>query len=182
MRVQGEPTIFVLWHNRLFVAAEMVRRFRGGHPIYCLISASKDGAWLAALFHSVGVRTVRGSSSRLGREAAGELLEALDAGYDVGITPDGPRGPSYEMKPGMLVVAKRARSRVVLMGIDFTSSWRLPSWDGFYIPKPFSVINMRFLLVSPGEIAGRDESALELGARLAGINPDRTPAPVRKRG
>jgi lysophospholipid acyltransferase (LPLAT)-like uncharacterized protein len=177
----GEPTIFILWHNRLFMAADVVRRYRSGHPLYSLISASNDGAWLAALFSALGVRAVRGSSSRLGREAATDLLEVLAAGCDVGITPDGPRGPAYEMKPGALVVARRARTRVVLAGMDFESSWRLSSWDGFHIPKPFSRIHMRFQIAAPGELEDRDEAALELGRRLVGLNPDRTGAPVRKR-
>jgi hypothetical protein len=180
--LQGEATIFILWHNRLFLAADMVRRFRGGHPLYCLISASNDGAWLSALFAALGLRAVRGSSSRLGREAATDLLEVLKAGNDVGITPDGPRGPCYEMKPGALVVARRARTRVVLIGIDFESSWRLSSWDGFQIPKPFSIVRMRFEVAAPDDLEDRDEAARQLGSRLARLNPDRKTAPVRRRG
>jgi lysophospholipid acyltransferase (LPLAT)-like uncharacterized protein len=178
---EGAPTIFVLWHNRLFMAADVVRRFRAGHPLYSLISASNDGAWLTALFTNLGLRVVRGSSSRGGREAASDLLEVVRAGHDVGITPDGPRGPCYQMKPGALIVARRARIRVVLSGFDFESSWRLSSWDGFHIPKPFSVVHMRFVVAAPIELDDRDEAALELGRRLAELNPDRTPAPVRRR-
>jgi len=179
--LQGEPTIFILWHNRLFMAGDMARRFRGGHPLYCLISASNDGAWLTAFFSSVGLRSVRGSSSRHGREAASGLLEALGAGNDVGITPDGPRGPCYEMKPGALVVARRGQTRVVLIGIDFESSWRLASWDGFHIPKPFSRIRMRFEEARTDESGDRDAAARDWGRRLAEMNPDRVPAPVRRR-
>lgn len=178
---EGEPTIYVLWHNRLFMAADVVRRFRAGHPLYSLISASNDGAWLTALFTTLGLRVIRGSSSRGGREAATDLLEAVRAGHDLGITPDGPRGPCYQMKPGALVVARRAHIRVVLAGFDFESSWRLSSWDGFHLPKPFSVVHMRFVVADPVELEDRDEAALELGRRLAELNPDRTPAPVRRR-
>jgi len=67
-RVMGrldQAAIFTLWHNRLFIAAELYRRFRKGKRLYALVSASKDGAWLAAFFEVVGLRTVRGSSSRL---------------------------------------------------------------------------------------------------------------------
>lgn len=181
IRLQGEPTIFVLWHNRLFLAADLARRFRGGHPLYSLISASNDGAWLSALFNTLGLKAVRGSSSRLGRQAAGDLLEVLRGGNDVGITPDGPRGPCYEMKAGALVVARRAGIRVVLVGLDFASSWRLSSWDGFHIPKPFSTVHARFLVVDPSELDDREEAARELGNRLSKLNPDRTPAPVRRR-
>jgi hypothetical protein len=177
----GQPTLYILWHNRLFVAPEMVRRFRVGRPIYALISASRDGAWLSAYFSFAGLKAVRGSSSRLGREAATALVEELRAGNDVGITPDGPRGPAYELKPGALIVARRARTRVMLIGLDFESSWRLPSWDGFHLPKPFSRVHMRCVAVGSDLLRDRGEAARELGARLAEINPDRKPAPVRRR-
>ena len=177
----GQPTIFVLWHNRLFMAAEVVRRFRKGRPLYSLISASRDGSWLAAFFSSVGLCAVRGSSSRSGREAATALVDVLRSGYDVGITPDGPLGPVYEMKPGALIVARRARTRVVLAGMDFESSWRVASWDGFHIPRPFSRVHMRFEAVETGVLDGRDEAARQLSRRLVELNPDRSPAPVRRR-
>jgi lysophospholipid acyltransferase (LPLAT)-like uncharacterized protein len=179
--LQGEPTIFILWHNRLFMAAWMIRTYRGGHPLFSLISASSDGAWLTALFSSLGVRAVRGSSSRLGREAVNDLMEVLRLGFDVGITPDGPRGPMYELKPGALVVARRGRTRVVLIGADYESSWRLESWDGFHIPRPFSRVHLRYVEAGLDEARDRDEAARDLGRRLSEVNPDRAPAPVRRR-
>jgi lysophospholipid acyltransferase (LPLAT)-like uncharacterized protein len=178
----AEPTIFVLWHNRLFMVAEIVRRFRVGHPVHGLVSASKDGAWLAAYYSVAGLGAVRGSSSRLGREAATALVATLREGNDIGITPDGPRGPVYEMKPGAVIVARRAEARTVLIGMDFESSWRLPSWDGFYLPRPFSRVHMRFEAVGSGELADRDEATRMLGERLASMSPDRKAPPVRKRG
>ncbi len=177
----GRPTIFVLWHNRLLIAADLARRFRGGHPMCGLISASRDGGWLSAFYASAGVKPVRGSSSRLGREAANVLIEELRAGNDVGITPDGPRGPVYEMKPGALIVARRSGSRLILVGIDYASSWRLPSWDGFHVPKPFSRVRLRIVEVGTAEMEDRDQAARLLGARMVEINPDRKPPPVRKR-
>jgi len=176
----GEPILFVIWHNRLFVAAELFRRYRAGHPIYTLISASRDGAWLATFFSACGMRAVRGSSSRLGHESTKALIEVLHAGNDVGITPDGPRGPAYVMKPGALVIARRGGTRVVLAGIDFESSWRLPSWDGFHIPKPFSRIYLRIVMLRPDPLEDREGGARKMGEALAAINPDRKPAPVRK--
>ena len=178
----GQPTLFILWHNRLFLSAEIFRRFRSGHPVYGLVSPSKDGAWLTGFFSAMGMRTIRGSSSRMGREAATAAIDVLRAGCDVGITPDGPRGPSYELKPGALVIARRAQPRVVLVGMDFESAWRLSSWDGFYVPRPFSRVRTRFVTVQPEELADRDEAARQLGARLVELNPDRIPAPVRTKG
>jgi hypothetical protein len=177
---KDRPTLWILWHNRLFLVADFVRRYRGGHPLYGLISASRDGTWLAALFWAIGMPTVRGSSSRFGREAAGELIGVLNQGFDAGLTPDGPRGPVYSVKPGALVVARRAKARACLVGIDFESAWRLPSWDGFYLPRPFSTIRVRFVEVGLDELGEGDEAAARLARRLAEINPDRRPAPVRK--
>ena len=157
--LQGQPTLFILWHNRLFIAADLARRFRGGHPMCGLISASRDGGWLSAFYSSAGVKVIRGSSSRLGREAATALIAELRAGNDVGITPDGPRGPVYVMKPGALIVARRSHSRVVLAGFDYESSWRVPSWDGFHLPKPFSRVHLRIVQVGAEEMEDRDEAA-----------------------
>jgi lysophospholipid acyltransferase (LPLAT)-like uncharacterized protein len=167
------PVAMVLWHNRLFLSAEIVRRFRPGRPAYALVSASQDGAWLSAFFALVGLRTVRGSSSRLGREAASALVEMLRVGHDVGLTPDGPRGPCYELKPGALIVARRTRTPLLLIGAEFRSAWRMKSWDRFYLPKPFSRVRMRCEVVQPEEFAGdRNEAAARLQARLITLNPE----------
>ena len=178
---RGEPTLYLLWHNRLFMTSEIFHRYRNGQPVYGLISASSDGAWLAAYFYAVGMRAVRGSSSRGGREAASGLVEVLRQGYDVGVTPDGPRGPVYVMKPGALIVARRAQKRVALVGMDFESAWRVSSWDGFHLPRPFSRVRLRFELVPGEQLEDRDGAAHRIGARLVELNPDRTPAPVRRR-
>jgi hypothetical protein len=149
-----------------------MRRFREGRPAYALVSASQDGAWLTAFFSLAGLRTVRGSSSRLGREAASALVETLRAGHDVGITPDGPRGPCYELKPGGVIVARRTRAPVLLVGGEFSSAWRLKSWDRFYIPKPFSRVRMRCEVLTPEQLADRDAGMALMHARLLALNPD----------
>jgi lysophospholipid acyltransferase (LPLAT)-like uncharacterized protein len=165
------PAAFVLWHNRLFITAEIFRRFRS-RPLCALVSASRDGAWLAAFFSLMGMDAVRGSSSRFGREAAIRLTDSLLAGKDIGITPDGPRGPCYDFKEGALVVARRARAPLLLFGAEFSAAWRLHSWDGFYIPKPFSGVLLRCLRVDDCP-AGDAAAAAEIASSLASINPDR---------
>lgn len=169
---KDEPVAIVLWHNRLFLAAEIVRRYRQGRPAYALVSASQDGAWLSAFFSLAGMRTVRGSSSRLGREAATALVDVVRAGFDVGITPDGPRGPRYELKAGSIIVARRTRAPMLLVGAEFESAWRLKSWDRFVIPKPFSRVRMRCEVVTSDQLTDRDEAAAKIQARLIALNPD----------
>jgi lysophospholipid acyltransferase (LPLAT)-like uncharacterized protein len=175
----AEPVAFVLWHNRLFMVPEFYQRYRGGRPVYGLVSASRDGAWLAAVFSHVGMRAVRGSSSQMGREAATALVGVLRAGHDIGITPDGPRGPCYDFKPGALIVTRQTKAPMLLLGSEFASAWRLRSWDGFYIPKPFSRVRVRCVLhrVGPGD--DRAATAQLVAARLRELNPDRPEGAAR---
>lgn len=172
LRKTDEPVAFVLWHNRLFLVSEIFRRYRDGRPVYGLVSASRDGAWLAAFFSLVGIRSVRGSSSRLGREAVTALVDVVKAGNDIGITPDGPRGPCYDFKAGALIVSRRTQTPIVLLGAAYESAWRLKSWDRFYLPKPFSRVRIYCTLVSPEQLKDRDASAETLRVQLLAMSPD----------
>ena len=171
------PVAFVVWHNRLFLTPEIFRRYRRGRPLVALISASGDGAWLTAFFSLIGMRAARGSSSRLGREAATALVEAQRAGYDIGITPDGPRGPCYELKPGVVIVPRRTGAPLLLIGGEFSATWQLRSWDRFYLPKPFSRVRLRCELVSAEQLGDRDAALALLRERMIAINPDRKSTP-----
>ena len=164
--------VFTLWHNRLFIAAEIYRRFRQDKRLYALVSASKDGAWLAAFFEVVGLHTVRGSSSRFGREALHSLAEKLQTGQDVGITPDGPRGPCYDLKGGGIILARRTGATTILVGMRFERAWRLKSWDRFYLPRPFSRVA---IVAEEWPVARLEETKdplSEMRARLLALNPD----------
>lgn len=167
------PVAFVVWHNRLFLTPEIFRRYRRGRPLVALISASGDGAWLTAFFSLVGMRAARGSSSRLGREAATALVDAQRAGYDIGITPDGPRGPCYEVKPGAVIVPRRTGAPLLLIGGEFSSAWQLRSWDRFYLPKPFSRVRLRCELITIDQLADREHGIALLQERMRTLNPDR---------
>lgn len=168
---RDEPVIFVLWHNRLFAVAELFRRLRPSKRIHALISASKDGAWVAALFELAGLDTVRGSSSKHGRQALHGLAECLAAGDDVGLTPDGPRGPAYKAKGGGVVLARKTGVRSVLLGINYDRAWRFPSWDRFYLPVPWSTVRVSIATRTAGEL--RDDDAIaRMESDLIRLNPD----------
>jgi lysophospholipid acyltransferase (LPLAT)-like uncharacterized protein len=176
-----EPLSIVAWHNRLFIAVEIVRRYRR-RPIYALVSASQDGAWLAAFLSAIGMHCVRGSSSHLGREAVAALVEKLRAGYDIGVTPDGPRGPMYDFKGGAYIVTRRAGAPAILLGGRFTKARRLKSWDGFYVPMPFSRVQILCRQVSAAELRAPNMTVAALRERLMAINPDHTAAPATPGG
>jgi lysophospholipid acyltransferase (LPLAT)-like uncharacterized protein len=167
--MQG-PTLFVLWHNRLFIAGHLARTYRAGRPLHALISTSNDGAWLTAFFATMGLKAVRGSSSKGGREAVTELLQVLRDGGDAGITPDGPRGPIYVAKPGALLLARRSGALIAMLGVDYEAAWRLRSWDGFVLPRPFSRVH---LTIRPYVFCMADEAEelARFNAALCAINP-----------
>lgn len=172
------PVAFAFWHNRLFITSEIFRRYRNGRSVYGLVSPSKDGAWLEAFFSLIGIRAVRGSSNKLGREAVTALVDVMRAGHDIGITPDGPRGPIYEFKAGGLVVARRVQAPVLLVGCAYEASWQLKSWDRFHLPRPFSRVRVYCVEVPSAELADREASAQSLQTRLRVMSPDCAPAMV----
>jgi lysophospholipid acyltransferase (LPLAT)-like uncharacterized protein len=85
---------------------------------------------------------VRGSSSRLGASAILQLTEVLASGHDVVITPDGPRGPAYKLGPGIIFLAQKSGAAVVPFNMEYSSYWRLKSWDRFIVPRPFSKVRV----------------------------------------
>jgi lysophospholipid acyltransferase (LPLAT)-like uncharacterized protein len=169
------PIVGIMWHNRLLLAPELHRRYLSKRKLAGLISASGDGAWLAGFFEQLGIQPIRGSRHGRGVQAFRELLKASREGYDIGITPDGSRGPMYEMKEGAATLALRGGASVLLISYNYTRAWRLKSWDRFYIPFPFSRINVDVDDVGPGKaLAGGDvkKTAEILRERLLAITED----------
>ena len=169
IRGSGEARMFLIWHNQLLVTPLIHWRLLTGRRVAGLISASKDGALLAEFFRLLDIEAVRGSSSRLGREALHSLVSLLREGLDVAITPDGPRGPVYELEEGALVAARRARVPLLLLGCTFRTAIRINSWDGFFIPLPFSRVDLKSDRIELCELEKRGEAALMVESRLRSI-------------
>jgi len=140
--VPREKLIFAFWHNRLALSVIMYRRyvlkFAPERRIAGMISASRDGALLAQIFEHFGVEAVRGSSSRRGGQALLELTTGAERGYDLAITPDGPRGPRYEVQDGVISTAQL--TGLAIVPVSYHLNWKIQSksWDRFQIPLPFA--------------------------------------------
>jgi lysophospholipid acyltransferase (LPLAT)-like uncharacterized protein len=137
-----KPVIFCVWHNRLGLALVLYRnhvRRRWPHRrMACLVSASRDGGMLARVMELFHAQPIRGSSSRRGAQALREATTAVRNNLDLSITPDGPRGPRYELQPGIISVAQITGCKVI--PVSYRVSWKvtLKSWDQFQIPLPFA--------------------------------------------
>jgi len=170
-----EPAIILFWHNHIFLAVVGKKKFRRPYKMSAIASTSRDGAWPAAIFHLLGATIIRGSSHRRGERAAREMLAVHKSGQDLCLTPDGSRGPIYHLRPGAVFLAKQAKSPLILVAATYHRAWRLKSWDRFYLPKPFSRIDVRFDQIDPGTLAAfasEGEACDFLEQRLRAITVD----------
>lgn len=145
---KAEPAIYCLWHNRLALSMtiyrEFVRQRKRSAGLAAMVSASKDGGLLARVLEDFGVQPVRGSSSRRGPQALLELTGWAARGYDLAITPDGPRGPRYVVQEGVTSLAQLTSRPIVPVSCDFRPKITLKSWDRFQVPLPFAKCIVRF--------------------------------------
>jgi lysophospholipid acyltransferase (LPLAT)-like uncharacterized protein len=176
------PTgVFCVWHNRLALclhAYDRVLRGRSGSSasLAAMVSASKDGALLSVILRLLNVQPVRGSSSRRGPQALRELTSWSRKGYDLAITPDGPRGPCYRLQEGLVYLAQLTGKPVYL--VSYHLHWKicLNSWDRFQIPLPFSRCDV--IIEKPIHIprelsdAGREDARQMLENALRAISRD----------
>lgn len=175
------PVIFAVWHNRQLLAAELYRQIlgdpsKGRRRLASVASASRDGAIAARVLELFGAVAVRGSSSRRGAQALVELVALARRGYDLAVTPDGPRGPRYEVKPGIIALAQHTGVPILPISYTLTRRLQLKSWDGFLIPLPFGHCRIQVgpVMQVPPDLdeAERDRLALELQGHLRALTID----------
>lgn len=161
------PHVFLLWHE---VLLPLLWHHRG-QDIAIVVSENRDGQYLADFALALGYRAVRGSSSRGAARALLGAVRELQAGRAVAFTPDGPRGPRRELKPGVVAAAQRGGGVIVPIHARADRGWRLDSWDRFLIPKPAARITVTYgrpFEVEPGD-GGLANGLTEAAVRLAEI-------------
>lgn len=162
------PVIYCIWHNRLALCMGIFRKYlRCRQPerrLAAIISASKDGAFLSAVLEQFGVQAARGSSSRRGSQAFLELTTWAERGYDLAITPDGPRGPCCQVQPGVIALAQLTGLPIV--PVTYQAKWKvcLKSWDRFQAPLPFSRCEVIFdaAIRVPREASDEEREAIRV--------------------
>jgi lysophospholipid acyltransferase (LPLAT)-like uncharacterized protein len=152
-----QPVVFTLWHGEMLPLLYHHR----DQGVAVLISDHRDGEMIARIAERFGFGTVRGSTSKGASRALVGLARALEAGHDVAITPDGPRGPARSFAPGALVAAQRVGAPVLPVVATATRAWRLRSWDRFLIPKPFSRVTIAYGDLTRMNVESAREAAVE---------------------
>lgn len=131
-RKDGGAVLYAFSHGVLLPLAYTHRH----RDVRLLISESRDGEVITRVTNRLGFGAVRGSTTRGGARAVLELAALGREGYDLAITPDGPRGPRGSVAPGVGIVAARAGLPIVPVGVAANRGWNARSWDRFLIPKP----------------------------------------------
>ncbi len=131
---KGFPAIGAFWHGRLL----MMPRAYEGKKLSFLVSSHRDGQVVGKALKRFGFHAILGSTNRKGFTAFKQMLKANQEGSDIAITPDGPKGPRYQVQIGVIELAKLT-GRVVVP-VTFGASRRkiFNTWDYFLLPYPFS--------------------------------------------
>jgi len=153
----ADPTIYACWHGDLMMFAHSYLRYKNPPHVKAVISSHFDGTLIAGTLQKFGLEIIAGSSNKNAARVLIQAIKALKEGYDIGITPDGPRGPRHEVADGVIAMASKTGKKVILVEIRPESYWQLSSWDKFVIPKPFGTIH--FYYSDPLDIASMESEA-----------------------
>lgn len=157
--------VVMIWHNRLLslptLFPSVLRK-----KTYAVISASRDGQYVTDFAAAFGVHGVRGSSKKNAVSALRDAMKSIGKGGLVVFTPDGPRGPAYQIKNGPVHVASKMGIPIIPIGINHSAYWTIKSWDRFRIPKPWSKLTVRIghEIYVPSEL---DSTQIELWRKKA---------------
>jgi lysophospholipid acyltransferase (LPLAT)-like uncharacterized protein len=140
LMLNSQNFIAAFWHGSMLVPWFIFRN----KNFSALVSQSKDGELLTKLLKKWNYSVVRGSSNVGGKEALQLMIDEVSKNKNLAITPDGPKGPEFKMKPGTVVLSKKTGAPIILIGVGYKNYRRLKSWDNFIIPKFFSKVVINF--------------------------------------
>ena len=152
--LDNEPKIFACWHGELLMLPYLYFHYRKEANAKVVISSHFDGKLISQTVQYFGLDTISGSSNKNPARALIQALKTLKDGTDIGITPDGPKGPRHEVSDGVVIMAQKTGAKVVLLNIKPSKYWQLNSWDKFIIPKPFGTLH--YYATEPLDLVGMD--------------------------
>jgi lysophospholipid acyltransferase (LPLAT)-like uncharacterized protein len=162
--IDQRPLIASFWHACMIPATYICRNI----GVRVMSSNSYDGEYMGRIIRRFGFVAVKGSSSRDAVRALLGLRRALEEGWTVAFTLDGPRGPRYKVKPGPVALARSSRVPLSTFHIAVDRAWVLNTWDRLIIPKPFSRVLMRFGKLIPVPSDASDEEIERYQQELQG--------------
>lgn len=113
---------------------------------FIMTSTSIDGEMMTRFLELLGYHCTRGSSTRGGSRALIEMIHILKRSeHNAVLAVDGPRGPIYKVKDGVIMLSKQTAFPILPVGIKVSSFFCInSSWNKLIIPKPFSKVDIKF--------------------------------------
>lgn len=133
---RNQNCIVAFWHGRMMMIYPIAGKSK--RKVFVMISFHRDGMLIARIMRFFGFRQVRGSSTRGGMHAYRHSLRVLQRGYNLAITPDGPKGPNEQVHGHIMSIAKDAGVPIVPLSYAISRHKRFRSWDRFMLALPFS--------------------------------------------
>jgi len=131
----GKKIIFAFWHQRQFLLVNSHKRMN----ILLMTSISDDGEFQTEVLSKFGYNFVRGSSTKGGVGALKAIVRGINQGSNAAIAVDGPRGPIYEVKDGIIFMAKMTDSCIIPVSTSSSSCFIFKkAWDRYILPLPLS--------------------------------------------
>ena len=152
--IPSEPVVFAFWHGDLLMQPYLYYQFRKIPKANVLISDHFDGSLISKVMEYFKLGTIAGSTNRNAAKVLIQAIKSLKDGYDIGITPDGPKGPRYSVGDGIVVMAQKTGAKVIIYNCKPSAYWQLRSWDKFVIPKPFGTLE--FFASEPIDLANME--------------------------
>lgn len=155
--MKNRKYIMAIWHSRIMLFSYFFKGMNGS----ALVSRSDDGEIIARVLQAQGHETVRGSTSKGGLRAMSKLIKDLKNKRRPGaIIPDGPRGPRFQVQPGVIMLAKKTGYPVIPASYSAKKIKVFSSWDRFILPYPFT--RCRLIFGKPITVpADADQGGLE---------------------
>lgn len=177
LMAEDKPVIVAFWHEALPLAPVLWKeagKLGMKRPAVALISRHRDGQMIGGILQRFGIGMVSGSSSKGGVASTWELMKSLQNGLNIGLTPDGPRGPARCAAAGVAALAGLSGAQILPCGIATTRFFVIKkSWDKMRVPLPFG----RMVLVCKSPLlVPRDDWREALPAIEAALNEAQTQA------
>ncbi len=141
------PVVFTFWHNQQLLMTSLfwrIERHKTSKGLVALASTHRDGQIIAQIVENFGLMSTAGSSRKGAHSALLALGRGVKAGYDVALAPDGPKGPIFEVKQGIILLSRKFGIPIVPIAYATRerTSWRFnKAWDKMFLPKPFANVS-----------------------------------------
>lgn len=152
--IPTKPFIISSWHGELLLTPFIYKKLRNEDKLKNLISEHKDGEIIAKTMSFFGIDALRGSSRKNATKLLIGAIRSAKAGYDLGITPDGPQGPLFSVAEGIIALSQKENLPIIALNVVPSKYKLLSSWDRFLVPRLFGRID--FYASEPFYLTGMD--------------------------